>query len=177
MEEGQTVAQIHTCRDTKASPKSNPSNTKQTVENSPSRESGASSAVPAYSPGEENELFSTEYVDKLVASFWSKVDQKIETAVSQYQSSPQGGQQTNTQDNAQAKTEDKHSGETNLGITIFLKIKLDNCPLFWIYFYFFVSYTTMKQPRSQGTRLTLSDFESRKSSYTNGNLKIIVQFC
>ena len=113
--EGQTeVAQVRTYRETKASPKSNPSNTTQTGEDSPRRESGAHSAAQAYSPEEENELFSTEYVDKLVASFWSKVDQKIETAVSQYQSSPQGGQQTNTQDNAHTKTEDKHSGETNL---------------------------------------------------------------
>ena len=122
--EGQTdVAQVHAYKDTKASPKANLCNTKQTCEDSARGESGGSSAAPAYSPEEENELFSSEYVDKLVASFWSKVDQKIETAVSQYQSNPQGGQQTTTQDSAQTTTEDKPGGETNLRITIFRKMK------------------------------------------------------
>lgn len=103
-------SQVHSPRDDKASPKSTPSYTQHTAE-----ESAASPTARAYSPKEENELFSAEYVDKLVASFWSKVDQKIETAVSQYQSSPQAGQQTNTQDNAQTKTtetEDKQNGKT-----------------------------------------------------------------
>ena len=109
--------QAHNSRDAKASPKSTPSNTKHTREGDPGEESGGSPAARAYSPGEENELFSTEYVDKLVASFWSKVDRKIETVVSQYHSSPQAGQQANIQENAQTKTtetEDKENGKTRI---------------------------------------------------------------
>ena len=59
-------------------------------------------------------MFSPDYVDKLVASFWTKVDQKIEQAVSHYQASPQAGQQSNTCDNAQsqeAEKEDENNGK------------------------------------------------------------------
>lgn len=56
-----------------------------------------------HSPEDDNELFSADYVEKLVASFWSKVDKKIETVVSQYHTSPQAGQQYTSQ-NAQADT-------------------------------------------------------------------------
>ena len=58
-------------------------------------------------------MFSAEYVDKLVASFWTKVDQKIEQAVSHYQASPQAGQQSNAQDNAQ--TQDTDAEDENKG--------------------------------------------------------------
>lgn len=107
-------AQVHTSRNEKSSPKTSTTNTKQTPEVSTGGECGASSTAQAYSPEEENELFSSEYVDKLVASFWSKVDQKIETAVSQYQSSPKAGEQTTTQHNAHTdttKTEDEQNGK------------------------------------------------------------------
>ena len=57
-----------------------------------------------HSPEDDNELFSADYVEKLVASFWSKVDKKIETAVSQYRTCPQAGQQYTSQENAQADT-------------------------------------------------------------------------
>lgn len=57
-----------------------------------------------HSPEDDNELFSADYVEKLVASFWSKVDKKIETVVSQYHTSPQAGQQYTSQENAQADT-------------------------------------------------------------------------
>ena len=57
-----------------------------------------------HSPEDDNELFSADYVEKLVASFWSKVDKKIETVVSQYHTSPQAGQQYISQENAQADT-------------------------------------------------------------------------
>ena len=62
-------------------------------------------------------MFSTDYVDKLVASFWTKVDQKIEQAVSHYQASPQAGQQSNTRDNAhtqEAETEDESNGKKRI---------------------------------------------------------------
>ena len=67
------------------------------------RESDAPLAASAHSPEEGEELFSSEYVDKLVASFWSKVDQKIETAVSQYQSNPHASQQSDTENNSQTE--------------------------------------------------------------------------
>ncbi|XP_078381168.1 uncharacterized protein LOC144663941 isoform X2 [Oculina patagonica] len=102
----------HTATNANASPKSIPSDTKQTHEVLQSGETAVSPGARAHSPEEESELFSTEYVDKLVASFWTKVDQKIEEAVSHYQASPQAGQQSNTQDNAQtqdAEAEDNNS--------------------------------------------------------------------
>ncbi|XP_020630625.1 uncharacterized protein LOC110067619 [Orbicella faveolata] len=74
----------------------------------------ATTSPRAHTPEEETELFSTDYVDKLVASFWTKVDQKIEQAVSHYQASPQAGQQSNTHDNAhsqEAEREDENNGE------------------------------------------------------------------
>ena len=77
----------------------------------------ATTSTQAHTPEEETELFSTEYVDKLVASFWTKVDQKIEKAVSHYQESPQAGQQSNTRDNAhtqEAEKEDENNGKKTL---------------------------------------------------------------
>lgn len=87
-------------------PNSNP-----TDKESPQKESDAPSAARYHSPEEENELFSTDYVDKLVASFWSKVDQKIETAVSHYQSSPQADRQTNVDNDAQTETTEKEHAQ------------------------------------------------------------------
>ncbi|XP_044179985.1 uncharacterized protein LOC114954405 isoform X2 [Acropora millepora] len=95
-------AQGPSSRDVRPPPNSNP-----TDKESPQNESDAPSAAGYHPPEEENELFSTEYVDKLVASFWSKVDQKIETAVSHYQSSPQADQQTNVDNDAQTETPEK----------------------------------------------------------------------
>ena len=49
-----------------------------------------------------------------MASFWNKVDQKIEAAVSNHQASPQATQQTNMENSAQtgdAKTDDKSNGK------------------------------------------------------------------
>lgn len=74
----------------------------------------ATTSTQAHTPEEQTELFSPDYVDKLVASFWTKVDQKIEQAVSHYQASPQGGQQINTRENAhsqEAEKEDEHNGK------------------------------------------------------------------
>ena len=78
-------------------------NKKPTETDPPRKESDTPLAARACSPEEGDELFSSEYVDKLVASFWSKVDQKIETAVSEYQSSPQASQQTKTENNTQTE--------------------------------------------------------------------------
>ena len=82
----------------------------------PSGETATSPGARAHSPEEESQLFSSEYVDKLVASFWTKVDQKIEQAVCHYQASPQAGQQSNAQDNVQTQdtdTEDENKGKKN----------------------------------------------------------------
>ena len=43
---------------------------------------------------EDDELFSPAHVDQLVASFWSKVNQKIEAAISSKQESQQADQRT-----------------------------------------------------------------------------------
>ena len=99
-------AQEPSSRDVRPPPNSNP-----TDKESPQKESDAPSAAGYHPPEEENELFSTEYVDKLVASFWSKVDQKIETAVSHYQSSPQADQQTNVDNDAQTETPEKEHAQ------------------------------------------------------------------
>ncbi|XP_067032164.1 voltage-gated hydrogen channel 1-like [Acropora muricata] len=99
-------AQEPSSRDVRPPPNSNP-----TDKESPQKESDAPSAAGYHPPEEENELFSTEYVDKLVASFWSKVDQKIETAVSHYQSSPQADQQTNVNNDAQTETPEKEHAQ------------------------------------------------------------------
>ena len=83
----------------------------------PSGAATATTSTQAHTPEEETELFSTEYVDKLVASFWTKVDQKIEQAVSHYQASPQAGQESNARDNAhtqEAQTENESNGKTNI---------------------------------------------------------------
>ena len=85
-----------------------------TCEVLPTGATTATTSTQAHTPEEDTELFSTEYVDKLVASFWTKVDQKIEQAVSHYQSSPQAGQQSNTSDNAhtqEAEKEDENNGK------------------------------------------------------------------
>ena len=90
------------------------SDTQLTREVPPSGATNATTSTQADTPEEDTELFSTEYVDKLVASFWTKVDEKIEQAVSHYQSSPQGGQQSNTSGNAhtqEAETEDENKGK------------------------------------------------------------------
>ncbi|KAK2573532.1 Voltage-gated hydrogen channel 1 [Acropora cervicornis] len=99
-------AQEPSSRDVRPRPNSNP-----TDKESPQHESDAPSAAGYHPPEEENELFSTEYVDKLVASFWSKVDQKIETAVSHYQSSPQADRQTNVDNDAQTATNEKEHAQ------------------------------------------------------------------
>lgn len=99
-------AQEPSSRDVRPPPNSNP-----TDKESPQKESDAPSAAGYHPPEEENELFSTEYVDKLVASFWSKVDQKIETAVSHYQPSPQADQQTNVDNDAQTETPEKEHAQ------------------------------------------------------------------
>ena len=100
-----------------------PPNSNPTDKESPQKESDAPSAAGYHPPEEENELFSTEYVDKLVASFWSKVDQKIETAVSHYQSSPQADQQTNVDNDAQTETPEKEHAQEGKPIQEF---KSDN---------------------------------------------------
>ena len=65
-----------------------------------------------------------------MASFWSKVDQKIETAVSHYQSSPQADRQTNVDNDAQTETEKEHAREgkpdKNVRATISIKKSLPN---------------------------------------------------
>lgn len=107
-------ALVHTPVDANTTPKSIPSDTQHTREVPPSGATAASPGTRAHTPEEEAELFSTEYVDKLVASFWTKVDQKIEQAVSHYQASPQAGQQSNTRDNAhpqEAEAEDENNGK------------------------------------------------------------------
>ena len=111
------TSDTHTPGDSKLSPKSVSSDTKHSHGVPPSEETASSPGARANSPEEESELFSTDYVDKLVASFWTKVDQKIEEAVSNYQASPQAGQQTNTQDNAQTQdteADDKSNGKRRL---------------------------------------------------------------
>ncbi|KAJ7384261.1 Voltage-gated hydrogen channel 1 [Desmophyllum pertusum] len=108
-------ALVHSPANANVSPKAISRNTKHTRGVPSSGETAASPGARAYSPEEESDLFSTDYVDKLVASFWSKVDQKIEAAVSHHQPSPQAGQQTNTQDNAQIQdtdAEDKTNDKT-----------------------------------------------------------------
>ncbi|XP_068733808.1 uncharacterized protein [Montipora capricornis] len=89
----------------KGTPTSNspPFDTKPAKTEPSQRESDTPLAATAHSPEEGDELFSSEYVDKLVASFWSKVDQKIETAVSQYQSNPHASQQSDTENNSQTE--------------------------------------------------------------------------
>lgn len=42
----------------------------------------------------DGELFSTNYVDQLVESFWTKIDQKIDDAVSQQQATQKQQEQT-----------------------------------------------------------------------------------
>ena len=119
-------ALVQTPAHVNASPRSIPSDTKQTHDAPPSGETVASPGAQAHSPEEESELFSTDYVDKLVASFWTKVDQKIEQAVSHYQASPQAGQQSNTQDNAQtqdAKKEDKNDGNKSFSGCLFASVQ------------------------------------------------------
>ncbi|RMX56840.1 hypothetical protein pdam_00006303 [Pocillopora damicornis] len=104
----------HTPADSNESPKPIPSDTTHSLRVPPSGETDSSPSARAYSPEEESELFSTEYVDKLVASFWNKVDQKIEEAVSNYQASPQASQPTNMENIAQtgdAKADDKSNGK------------------------------------------------------------------
>ena len=123
-------ALVHFPSGTEASPKSTPTSKKHTCDVPPSGDSGASSAARSNYSEDDNELFSTEYVDKLVASFWNKVDKKIETAVSQHHSSPQAGQQCNTDDNGQAKTseaEDKQNGKINKQT---IKVKGQSFPYF-----------------------------------------------
>ena len=93
-----------------------------------------------------------------MASFWNKVDQKIETAVSNYQASPQASQPTNMENIAQtgdAKADDKSNGKEkanslsvsfsplqNWGCSAVL---LTHISIYWIYlvdmvdlFFFFV---------------------------------------
>lgn len=108
-----------------------PSNSNPTHTESAQEESDAPSAAGYHSQEEENELFSTEYVDKLVASFWSKVDQKIETAVSQYQSSPQANRQTNADNDAQTETTKRENAQDgkpskNLRTTISIERRVPN---------------------------------------------------
>lgn len=93
---------------------------------------GATATAPvtqAHIPDEETELFSPDYVDQLVASFWTKVDQKIEQAVSHYQASPQAGQQRNTRDDAhtqEAETEEENNGKKS---NLFSSFCLESCPV------------------------------------------------
>lgn len=93
----------------------------------------ATTSPRAHTPQEETELFSTDYVDKLVASFWTKVDQKIEQAVSHYQASPQAGQQSNTHDNAhsqEAEREEENNGKNRTPFSsVCLEVQCLNCPL------------------------------------------------
>ena len=93
-----------------------------------------------------------------MASFWNKVDQKIEAAVSNYQASPQASQPTNMENIAQtgdAKADDKSNGKEkanslsvsfshlqNWGCSAVL---LTHISIYWIYlvdmvdlFFFFV---------------------------------------
>jgi len=92
----------------------------------------ATTSPRAHTPEEETELFSTDYVDKLVASFWTKVDQKIEQAVSHYQASPQAGQQSNTHDNAhsqEAEREDENNGKNRTPFSsVCLEVQCLTCP-------------------------------------------------
>ncbi|XP_027058377.1 uncharacterized protein LOC113685109 [Pocillopora damicornis] len=117
----------HTPADSNESPKPIPSDTTHSLRVPPSGETDSSPSARAYSPEEESELFSTEYVDKLVASFWNKVDQKIEEAVSNYQASPQASQPTNMENIAQtgdAKADDKSNDKSTTkypgGVCVFI---------------------------------------------------------
>ena len=81
-----------------------------------------------------------------MASFWNKVDQKIEAAVSNHQASPQASQPTNMENSAQtgdAKTDDKSNGKEkanslsvsfshlqNWGCSVVL---LTHISIYWIY--------------------------------------------
>nr|XP_058967289.1 uncharacterized protein LOC131793819 [Pocillopora verrucosa] len=117
----------HTPADSNESPKPISSDTTYSLRVPPSGETDSSPSARAYSPEEESELFSTEYVDKLVASFWNKVDQKIEAAVSNHQASPQATQQTNMENSAQTgdtkaddKSNDKSTTKYPGGVCVFI---------------------------------------------------------
>ncbi|XP_031567713.1 uncharacterized protein LOC116302532 [Actinia tenebrosa] len=56
----------------------------------------------------DGQLFSTNYVDQLVESFWTKIDQKIDDAVSQQQAAHKIQEQT-LQNDKQAKEKEKAS--------------------------------------------------------------------
>ena len=103
----------HIPGDSNESPKPVTSDTTHSLRVLPSGETETSASARAYSPEEDSELFSTEYVDKLVASFWNKVDQKIEAAVSNYQASPQAGQQTNLENSAPTDDAKANDAKTN----------------------------------------------------------------
>ncbi|PFX25269.1 uncharacterized protein LOC111330593 isoform X1 [Stylophora pistillata] len=130
----------HIPGDSNESPKPVTSDTTHSLRVLPSGETETSASARAYSPEEDSELFSTEYVDKLVASFWNKVDQKIEAAVSNYQASPQAGQQTNLENSAptddakanDAKTNDKSTTKYSGGVCVFILFIFQFLAKIWV---------------------------------------------
>lgn len=81
-----------------------------------------------------------------MASFWNKVDQKIEAAVSNHQASPQATQQTNMENSAQTgdtKADDKSNGKEKANsLSVSLShlqnwgcsaVLLTHISIYWIY--------------------------------------------